>query len=146
MKETLTFVFSILLFTSLSWGQDAPESRNQTLVDSEVVKPVLQQLNAYNARDIDAFLAAYSNDVRVYSYPETLRYQGIEKMRERYTKFFEGLDRLNCEIVSRMVMGNVVIDQERVTTSAAGVDSVIEAIAIYTIEKGKIVAVRFVQK
>ena len=107
--------------------------------------PVKAQLRAYNKRDIEPFLAAYSDDVRVYRYPETLRYEGKAKMRERYSRYFQSLDDLNCEIVSRMICGNVVIDHERVTRTIDGVESVVKAIAIYTVEAGKITEVRFVQ-
>lgn len=111
---------------------------------SEVEKPVVEQLRAYNRRDIEAFLAAYSDDIRVYAYPNTLRYQGKDKMRERYSKYFESLDKLHCQIVSRMIQGNVVIDQERVTRTSGGQESVANAIAIYTVKDGKIVEVRLV--
>ncbi len=111
----------------------------------EIENPVIEQLRAYNDRDIEKFLAAYSDDVRVYAYPSTLRYQGKDKMRERYGKYFRSLDSLNCEIVSRTIHGNVVIDHERVTKSIDKVETVIEAVAIYTVKNGKIAEVRFVQ-
>lgn len=147
MKTGLTALLAILFTTGALLSQEKPESDGSKKSDaaSEAEKPVIAQLFAYNKRDIEAFLAAYSDDVRVYAYPDMLRYEGKQKMRERYSRYFESLDDLNCEIVSRMIRGNVVIDQEKVTRSIDGVKSVVEAIAIYTVKNGKIVEVRFVQ-
>ena len=41
-----------------------------------------QQLNAYNVRDIDAFLEPYSDSVRIYNFPNKLRMQGKDDMIE----------------------------------------------------------------
>lgn len=102
-----------------------------------------RQLNAYNARDIEAFLACYHPDVKVYSYPDKLMYQGIDKMRPGYSGMFENTPELHCELVNRIVMGNVVIDQENVTGFPNG--QVIKAAAIYTVVDGLITEVRFVR-
>src|SRR5690606_26342169 len=39
-----------------------------------------RQLNAYNLRNIDAFLEPYAEDVEVYQYPNTLQFKGKETM------------------------------------------------------------------
>jgi len=100
-----------------------------------------RQLNAYNFRNIDAFLEPYSDDVEIYNFPDQLRYKGKEAMRKRYAEMFENTPNLHCELVNRIVQGNTVIDQERVQSG----NRVIEAIAIYYIENGKIKKVYFVQ-
>ncbi|MEM7039704.1 MAG: nuclear transport factor 2 family protein, partial [Bacteroidota bacterium] len=99
-----------------------------------------QQLNGYNARDIEAFLAPYSEDVEIYDFPDKLRSKGKDKMRATYAGMFERVTDLHCELVSRTVHGNMVIDQERVTGFG---NFAVEAIAIYEIEDGKIVRVYF---
>ncbi len=103
-----------------------------------------QQLNAYNARNIEAFLEPYSEDVEIYNFPNELIYKGKERMRTNYANMFENTPELHCELVNRIVLGNTVIDQERVTGFPG--DQVIEAIAIYKIEKGKIAQVYFLRK
>jgi len=103
-----------------------------------------QQLNAYNARNIEAFLEPYSEDVAIYNFPNELIYKGKERMRTNYANMFENTPELHCELVNRMILGNTVIDQERVTGFPGG--QVIEAIAIYKIEKGKIAKVYFLRK
>jgi imidazolonepropionase-like amidohydrolase len=102
-----------------------------------------QQLNAYNARDIDAFLAPYSDSTKIYDQASgKVLMQGKEEMRQRYTQFFETAKTLHCQLVNRIVMGNTVIDHEKVTGTGG---KPMEAIAVYTIENGKISRVSFIQ-
>lgn len=98
-----------------------------------------QQLNAYNAHDLEAFLAPYSNDVEIYSFPNKLDIKGKEKMREAY-QFITKTPRLHCKILSRIVRGNRVIDHEEVWGFG---DKPFYGVAIYEIENGKIVRVYF---
>ena len=100
-----------------------------------------RQLNAYNFRNIEAFLEPYADDVEVYSYPNELLYTGKDKMREGYSKMFANTPNLHCELVDRIVQGNVVIDKERVQFG----EKIIEAVAIYHIENGKISKVFFIK-
>jgi imidazolonepropionase-like amidohydrolase len=101
-----------------------------------------QQLNAYNARDIDAFLEPYSDSIRIYNFPGKLLLKGKEEMRKQYSSMFKEVQELHCQLVNRIVQGNTVIDHERVTGFG---DKPVQAVAIYTIENGKIVEVYFTQ-
>jgi len=49
---------------------------------------------------------------------------------------------LHCEVTKRIIQGNTVIDHESVTGFG---DKPLTAIAVYTIEKNKIVKVHFIQ-
>jgi hypothetical protein len=102
-----------------------------------------QQLDAYNKRNIEAFLVPYSDSVEVYIFPNQLQYKGKENMRSQYKPMFERLTDLNCKLVNRMVMGNTVIDHEWVIfdKNQPGVS----AIAIYTIQNNKIQKVHFIR-
>lgn len=109
------------------------------------VTPLLlvdQQLAAYNTRDIDAFLIPYSDSVELYEYPGKLMGKGKEEMRKSYAGMFKQVTQLHCELVNRMVLGNVIIDHESVSGFGP---KPLRAIAIYTIEKGKIQKVEFIQ-
>ena len=101
-----------------------------------------EQLQAYNNRDIEDFLKPYSEDIKVYEYPDTLLYTGKEKMRVKYTDKFKTVTDLHCRLVNRMVLENTVIDQEEVTIEKN--KPTISAIAIYTIANNKINEVRFI--
>jgi hypothetical protein len=101
-----------------------------------------QQLNAYNHRNIDAFLEPYADSVVLYNFPGQPIMKGKAQMREQYSKMFQGIKELHCQLVNRIVHGNTVIDHERV--SGFGPKPV-EAIAIYKIRDGKIVEVYFME-
>jgi len=101
-----------------------------------------RQLNAYNFRNIDAFLEPYAEDVEVYGHPNKLLYKGKETMRKQYAAMFKNTPNLHCELEERIVQGNIVIDKERVQFG----EEIIEAIAIYHIENNKIKKVYFIQK
>ena len=100
-----------------------------------------EQLNGYNNRNIDTFLKPYAKNVKVYTYPNELDYEGINEMKKRYAPMFEKTKDLHCKILNRVVKGNVVIDEELVTANG----NKFKAVAIYEITNGKISTVRFVR-
>jgi imidazolonepropionase-like amidohydrolase len=101
-----------------------------------------QQLNAYNARDIDAFLAPYAEDVELYDFPDKLISKGKEAMRKTYEGMFKTLKELHCEVTQRIIQGNSVIDHESVTGFGG---PVVKAVAVYQIENNKIKKVYFIE-
>ncbi|MEL7145871.1 MAG: amidohydrolase family protein [Bacteroidota bacterium] len=100
-----------------------------------------RQVNAYNARDIDAFLATYSKDVKIFNQAGQVDMEGHEAMRKVYGPMFEAIEDLYCEITNRIVINNKVIDKEKVRFRGRYVD----AVAMYTVENGKITEVRFIK-
>jgi hypothetical protein len=100
---------------------------------------VQKQVEAYNSRDIEAFLSFYSEDVKIYTFPNKLETDGKSAMRESYASFFKNAKVLDCKIVKRIVRKNKVIDEELVKYN----DTEFGGVAIYEIEKGKIVKVTF---
>lgn len=114
---------------------------SENLKISEAGKIVQKQLEAYNKRDIDAFMATYANDIKLYDYPEKLKSEGQKAMRESYDKFFKNTPDLHAFIKNRIILGNKVIDKEQVTING----KIHIAVAIYEIENGKIKKVTFIQ-
>lgn len=102
---------------------------------------VQQQVNGYNARNIDAFLEPYAEDVEIYSFPNTLLSKGKESMRKTYEALFKKVPDLHCEIKQRIINRNTVIDKESVSGIKPG--QKIEATAIYEIRDHKISKVYF---
>lgn len=102
-----------------------------------------KQLLAYNARNLEEFLACYSSDVEVYEFPSVLTYKGKDKMRERYSKRFREAENLHCTIVNRITMGNYAIDQESVRGIEVGKE--VSVCAIYYVEKNLISKVWFMR-
>lgn len=101
-----------------------------------------RQLDAYNARDLERFVAEYTDDVVVYRLPGAEPVlAGKAAFREHYRKNRFMLPGLHAELVNRMVFGNKVIDQERVF----GVDiEPMEVAAIYEVTPAGISRVWFV--
>jgi imidazolonepropionase-like amidohydrolase len=102
---------------------------------------VQRQLNAYNFKNIDAFLDTYADDVEVYNYPNSLQYIGKEQMRKIYATMFDTTPNLHCELVGRITQGTIIIDKEKVQYG----NRYIEATAMYHIENGKIKKVYFIK-
>ncbi|PIF44743.1 imidazolonepropionase-like amidohydrolase [Chryseobacterium sp. 52] len=100
-----------------------------------------QQVNGYNARNIEAFLEPYAEDVELYLFPGKLISKGKEAMRKTYSNMFEKYPDLHCEIKQRIVNLNTVIDKESVSGLRPGVKT--EATAIYEIKNDKISKVYF---
>ncbi|MBC7873763.1 MAG: amidohydrolase family protein [Ferruginibacter sp.] len=112
-----------------------------SLVISSPVMLVQQQLNAYNAHDLEAFLAPYAEDVEIYSTKGKLRIKGKAQMRKDYT-FITEMPHLYCRLINRIISGNTVIDHEEIWSSSSPVNLYYGA-AIYVVEKGKISKVYF---
>lgn len=109
---------------------------------SETPEQIVQrQVNAYNARDINAFMDTYSEDIRVYNFPEELSINGKESMQTQFAQMFENVPNLFCEIKNRIVLGNKVVDREYVRFG----ENYSSVIAIYEITNGKISKVTFLR-
>jgi hypothetical protein len=107
-----------------------------TLV-ANVAHPVQMQLDAYNAKDIDAFMEWWADDCQYYEFPTRLLAEGAIAIRERHIARFKE-PKLFGKLVKRIAVGNVVIDHEIVTRTFSEGPGEVEVIAIYEIENGKI--------
>ncbi len=100
------------------------------------VELVESQLDAYNARDIERFVANFSPAVQVFRMPSaTPAISGMPQFREFYATQRFNLPELNAQIVNRIVMGNKVIDHERIRGVGA---APIEMTVVYEIADGLI--------
>ncbi|MET1259793.1 nuclear transport factor 2 family protein [Flagellimonas sp. DF-77] len=120
----------------------SPDGRKLVLVSSTSPEAIVQkQLDAYNNRDIDAFLATYADSITLFNFPGEQTAQGLDAMRKQYQGFFESTPDLHCEIKNRIVIGNKVIDEEFLTINGQN----FSAVAIYEVENGKIAKVTFLR-
>ena len=81
---------------------------------------VARQAEAYNAADLEGFLACYAPTVVIRSGEGIVLSDGLEAMREAYAGWFESMRGLRAEIVTRVERGGWVVDDEHVT--AEGLD------------------------
>lgn len=135
MKNAILLLL-LICGTSSAYAQEFTD-------DFAVITPVQTQLDAYNTGDLELFLSAYSDTIKVYNFPNELQYQGKEKMRNGYGGMFENMKDLQCRLVGRTVMGDKVIDHESVVFSKDREPS--EVVAIYRVEDGLIQEVWFMR-
>lgn len=109
--------------------------------ETGVVEIVQRQVDAYNRRDLEAFLATYSDVIRVYRMPAAEpALEGKPAFGEFYRTRRFNLPKLHAEIVRRIATGNKVVDHERVS----GIEGQpIEMIAVYEVRRGLIDCVWF---
>jgi hypothetical protein len=101
-----------------------------------------RQLDAYNARDLERFIAEYTEDVVAYRLPDSEPFLvGRAALAEHYRSKRFNLPELHAQLVNRMVFGNKVIDHERVTGIQA---TPLEVAAVYEVERAGICKVWFV--
>ena len=117
-----------------------------TAVMSQDVSPtevIDTQLKAYNDRDIDAFVATYSEHVQCYEYAQTNPFlEGKQALKVSYGAMFQTSPDLHAESSNRIVQGNRVIDHE----TAEGINgrSAIQVVVIYEVNEGLIQKVTFI--
>jgi putative hydrolase of HD superfamily len=103
---------------------------------------VQRQLEAYNARDLSAWLATYAPDAEQYELHGARLAAGHAQMRERMAARFAEPD-LHAELLSRVVMGPVVVDHERVTRNFPEGKGTIEMLCVYEVVNGVIARASF---
>ncbi len=131
MKQTYLIIFGVFTLTCVA----------QT--PREVVQ---DQLDAYNAKDLTAFLSVFSKDATAYNYGKPQPFiKGKESFKEVYGKLFKSSPNLHSEVISRQVIGNTVIDYEYIT-GREGSNKPLLLIAIYVVNEGKIVRCEFIRE
>lgn len=99
---------------------------------------VQQQLDAYNAHDLEALMTTYAAEARLFEHPATLLASGSTQVRERFALRFQEPN-LHAHLSKRIVMGRFVVDHERVARTFPEGAGTIELIATYEVLDGKIV-------
>jgi hypothetical protein len=108
---------------------------------ASVEDPVRRQLEAYNAHDLERFIAEYTEDVQVFRPPaKEPVLSGKKAFAEHYVKNRFNIPTLHARVVNRIVSGNIVVDHEAI----AGLpDGRTGAVAVYEVVEGRIRTVWF---
>ena len=101
------------------------------------MEPVIDQLvAAYNSGDARRFADHFAPDAAVYEHPQQLTQAGREAIFSYYQGVFRQYPALRTTVLHRIVLGNRVIDHERVQR---GPDQApFEVLAIYEVHDGLI--------
>ncbi len=120
----------------------SPDGKYLALV-SEVSPEVIveKQVRTFNKGNLAEFAACFSENVLVQRFPNDTMYVGNANLKSSYEAFFEKNPDTNVEVINRMVIGNKVIDEEKVTMKGR----THRQVALYEIRNGKIVSMTFMQ-
>jgi hypothetical protein len=98
---------------------------------------VQRQLDAFDACNLDALLATYAEDAQVFEHPSKLLASGSAALSERYAARFQEPN-LYAALLSRTVMGPIVVDHEEVSRTFPEGPGKIKLLMIYEVQKGRI--------
>lgn len=137
-----TFICCAFISAGLLSAISSSDALDQDVSSPETV--VQGQLERYNARDLDGFMAFYSDSVKVYSPPHTLRTTGKAALRKQYEALFAQAPNLQATVQNRLVHGRFIIDQEQVTGLPN--NRTLDAVAIYEVVDEQITNVWFLAR
>ncbi len=103
---------------------------------------VQRQLDAYNAKNLDAWLSTYAEEAKQFELGGALLAQGHDAIRARTAPRFTEPN-LQAILLKRVVMGNVVIDHEDVIRTFPEGPGRVELVCVYVVEQGKIQSASF---
>ena len=112
-----------------------PPEIHSLLVKAEQV--VQRQLDAYNERNLEAWLATYASNAEQHLLHAGQMAIGIDEIRKRMAARFDD-PALHAELKSRTVMDNIVVDHEYVTRTFPDGLATVEMICIYEVTAGLI--------
>jgi hypothetical protein len=98
---------------------------------------VQRQFDAYNAKDLDAWVATYAPDAEQFELHGTRLSNGRDEIRARMVQRFMEPD-LHAELLKRIVMGPIVIDYERVTRNFPEGRGTMEMVCVYEVRDAAI--------
>jgi hypothetical protein len=140
IKRTITSAVGLFVLAACATINE-PRAHTPTATEQVALDIVNRRIAAYNAHDIEAFLAAYDEHVRIVVYPDRVLGEGRERMRRIFgPQFARGEGRI--EVLGQHVLENHVVSDENITIGARDDRN----IAIYTINGGLIVEVRLIEK
>jgi len=110
---------------------------------TDIVAITAAQFDAYNAQDLDAYCGYFTDDVIVADYNGAITRQGMDAYRAGYADTFGKFPQNKALLLNRMVVGDTVIDHEKVSRGPEGPE--FEVAAIYTFRGDKICRIDFIR-
>ena len=156
MKKGL---FLILLGAGIghqAWSQSLPGSSlaeahasgNKTVIKPKTTAPetggdmIMKAVRAYNAKDLDSYIACFSPDVEVYNASGVLMFKGTDKLKEHLEAFFHENPSAKREIIERVVSGNKIVEREQLVGVKGATEQSVTS--IYELDNGLIKSFFFI--
>jgi putative hydrolase of HD superfamily len=105
--------------------------------DTSPLAIVQAQLDAFNARDIEALMATYAPDAEQFVLHGERLARGHAELRPRYLARFQE-PALYARLLSRTVMGNLVVDLELISRNFPEGRGTLEMLCVYEVVEGRI--------
>ncbi len=105
----------------------------------DAINVVNSQLKTYNNGDIKGYMKLYSDDIAIYSFPNTKRFDSRDAIKTGYENWFAMKPRTIASIKDRITIGNVVIDLEELNKDG----EIYYGIAINEVNDGRITRTTF---
>lgn len=139
VKKILRLGIMSLLLAGCSTAEKTSDLSISPL-EQKALNVVSKRNEAYNSHDLEAFLATYDEDVKIYTYPDELMGEGVERLRQIFGDQFSQKDG-KIRVHSEHAVGNIVMNDA--TESFFGIEQ--RVLAIYTIENGLITELRLIE-
>ena len=140
IKIVIALIFAISSFVSSAQNNI---SMNQESISVHIVQ---RQLDAYNSKNIQAFISLFDDEAEIFNLGQSEPIAaGKDDIFKLYDNLFRQSPDLHSEVVNRSVIGNKVIDYELIT-GRAGSDQLTYIVAIYEIHNELIRRCFFIRK
>jgi len=103
---------------------------------------VQRQLDAYNSKNLEAWLSCYHPDAVQLDFHGTVLARGQDEMQQRISLRFSEPD-LHAKLLNRMVMADWVIDHELIQRNFPEGRGQVEMLCSYQVKQGLIVKALF---
>ena len=104
---------------------------------SNAAGPVQKQIEACNARDLDALMECWAEDGATYDFPSTVIARGAAAIRAQFQPLFEEPD-LAVRLVKRIVLGDLIVDAWTLARTLPEGPGETDVVAIFQLVQGKI--------
>ncbi len=108
---------------------DSGEVSIEAIIDAQVA--------AYNAHDIKKYASFFHDDIVQMNYPDEIDTKGKDALIDQFLNLFNR-NKPHAVILNRMVVGNTVIDHEKMKYTENGKQLEAEGVVIYTV-KGQLI-------
>ncbi len=155
MKNRLLLILLVAGVGRQACAQDAPQSRlaeanasgNKTVVKVASAPAaggdmIAKAVQAYNDKDVDAYIACFSPEVAVYNASGVLMFKGREKLKETFEAFLAANPSAKRKIIDRVNSGNRIMEREQLLGVKGQSEQSVTS--IYEMENGLIKAFYFV--
>ena len=139
----LTATVAAVCFVVCNIGHGAEGAKNvpeDELATSTALDAVKRRIDAFNKHDLDSYLNAHHENVRIYEYPEELIGEGRSHLRRIFGPLLEeGIG--SIDVVYQAVVDRTVVSEEILNYGEAPIHIVV----VYTVENNVISGLRLIE-